>query len=193
MIESIEFETPTWNQIHNMINNLSEKILLDKFTPDIIISITRGGWIPARVLSDLLEINNLATIRIEFYLDVGKKRKKTIITQRIQIPITGKKILLVDDIADSGESLLLAKNYIQKKQVSELRVATIYKKPQSKTQPDYYEKTTRKWIIFPWEIKETSRNISNKNKKLIWIKELESKKDDQTKKLFKKFLKASIE
>jgi hypoxanthine phosphoribosyltransferase len=193
MIESIEFETPTWNQIHNMINNLSEKILLDKFTPDIIISITRGGWIPARVLSDLLEINNLATIRIEFYLDVGKTRKKPILTHRIQIPITGKKILLVDDIADSGESLLLAKNYIQKKQVSELRVATIYKKPQSKTQPDYYEKTTRKWIIFPWEIKETSRNISNKNKKLILIKELESKKDDQTKKLFKKFLKASIE
>lgn len=189
MRESIEYETPTWNQIHNMIIKQSEEILSDNFTPDIIISITRGGWVPARLLSDLLEINNLATIRIEFYLDIAKSRKKPILTQKIQIPIKGKKILLVDDVADTGESLQLAKNHILQKEVEELRIATIYKKSQSKTNPDYYVKTTKKWIIFPWEIKETSRKLSNKEKKSIKTEESESKKDNLTKKLFKKLLK----
>ena len=95
MIESIKFETPTWNQIHDMIIQQSEKILSDKFMPDVIISITRGGWIPARLLSDLLEINNLTTIRIEFYVDITKTKKKPVLTQKIQIPITGKTCLRI--------------------------------------------------------------------------------------------------
>ena len=120
MREIIEFETPTWNQIHNMLIRQSENILSDSFAPDIIIALTRGGWIPARLLSDLLEVHNLATIRTEFYLGIAKTRKNPVLTQKLQIPISGKKILLVDDVADTGESLQLAKKHILQKDVLEL-------------------------------------------------------------------------
>ena len=57
MGEDVEFEIPTWTKIHKMLINQSKKILSDGFTPDIIIAVTRGGWIPARLLSDLLEVH----------------------------------------------------------------------------------------------------------------------------------------
>jgi hypoxanthine phosphoribosyltransferase len=182
MRETVEFETPSWNQIHKMLINQSEKILADNYKPDIIIAITRGGWIPARVLSDLLEAHNLTTIGIEFYLDISKTRKKPILTQELSTPISGKKILLVDDVADTGESLQLAKKHILNKDKADLIISTLYKKPQSVIEPDYYEKTTKQWIIFPWEIKETAKKIWDKNE------EFESKKPSLTEDLVKKFL-----
>jgi hypoxanthine phosphoribosyltransferase len=182
MRETVEFETPSWNQIHRMLINQSEKILTDKYKPDIIIAITRGGWIPARVLSDLLEVHNLTTIGIEFYLDISKTRKKPVLSQELSTPISGKKILLVDDVADTGESLQLAKKHILNKDKADLIISTLYKKPQSVIEPDYYEKTTKQWIIFPWEIKETAKKIWDKNE------EFESKKPSLTEDLVKKFL-----
>lgn len=187
MKETIEFETPSWKQIHKMLIIQSEKILKDNYKPDLIIAITRGGWIPARLLSDLLEVNNLTTIGIEFYSDISKTRKKPILTQELSTPISGKKILLVDDVADTGKSLQLAKKHILKKDKADLKISTIYKKPQSKIEPDYYEKTTKHWIIFPWEIKETARKIRDKNERL------ESKKTGLTEELVKKFLKEFAE
>lgn len=186
-----EFEIPSWKNIHKMLISQSKKIHKDKFTPEIIIAITRGGWIPARLLSDLLEVQNLSTIGIKFYSDISKTRKKPIITQELSTPILGKKILLVDDVADTGESLKLAKNHILKKANVDLKISTVYKKPKSIISPDYYEKTTSSWIIFPWEIKETSRKLCNKkeSKKSIKNQSLKSKKANLTENLFKKFIK----
>jgi hypoxanthine phosphoribosyltransferase len=187
MKKTVEFEIPSWNQIHKMLINQSVKILTDNFKPDIIIAITRGGWIPARLLSDLLEVHDLITIGIEFYLDISKTRKKPILTQKLSTPISGKKILLVDDVADTGESLQLAKNHILKKDKADLKILTLYKKPQSIIEPDYYEKITKRWIIFPWDIKETARKIWNRNEGL------ESKKTSLTEAIVKKFLKEFAE
>ena len=191
MKDKLKFEVPSWSQIHNMLINQTEKILSDKFIPDTIIAITRGGWIPARLLSDLLEVSNITTIRIEFYLDLCKTRKKPILTQKLTEQIKSKKILLVDDVTDSGKSLQVAKNHILKKNPAILKIATLYKKPKSKIEPNFYEKITKQWIIFPWDIKETSRKLweQTHNIKSIKNKEINLKKASLTKTLINKFLK----
>ena len=191
MAEYAQFEMPTWTQIHKMLIKQSKKILADHFIPNIIIAITRGGWIPARLLSDLLEVHNITTIGIKSYSNIAAKMNQPIINQKIKIPISGKKILLVDDVADSGESLQLAKKHILKQNNVELKIATIYKKNKSKIDPDYYEKTIKNWIIFPWEIKETSRKLLEKNEstKLNKFTELKLKEIYITKELTKYFLK----
>jgi hypoxanthine phosphoribosyltransferase len=43
-----------------------------------------------------------------------------------------------------------------------VRIATLYYKPLSVTKPDFYEKETRRWVVFPWETKETIRKIVEK-------------------------------
>ena len=191
MKDKLKFEVPSWNQIHKMLIKQTEKILSDKFIPDTIIAITRGGWIPARLLSDLLEVSNITTIRVEFYLDLCKTRKKPILTQKLTEQIKSKKILLVDDVADSGKSLQVAKNHILKKNPVILKIATLYKKPQSKIEPNFYEKITKHWIIFPWDIKETSRKLweQTNNIKSIKNNKMMLKKASLTKTLINKFLK----
>ena len=99
---------------------------------------------------------------MEFYKYTKKKRNKPKITQPISTPIEGKIILLVDDVADSGKSLHLVYEHLLKK-AREIRTLTIFYKPWSCLQPDYYIQETRAWIVFPWEFHETVKWIVNKN------------------------------
>jgi hypoxanthine phosphoribosyltransferase len=157
-----EFEVPSWNQIYDMLLNLASKIRKDRFRPDVIVGVSRGGWPPARVLSDFLGNPNLANVKAEFYLGVAETKDEPTLTQPVSVDVAGKKALLVDEVADTGKSLRLVKQHIVERGAEELKVATVYFKPWSIVKPDYYEKETRRWIVFPWEIKETIRKIVNK-------------------------------
>lgn len=158
----IQYEVPTWDQIYDMLLDQAQKIQGDGYKPDIIIGIARGGLVAARILSDLLETPELAIIQIEYYLSIAKPRQEPILKQGLSTPITGKKTLLVDDISDTGKSLQLAKNHLQQQGAKEIKTATIYAKPQTITKPNYYEKQTSHWIVFPWDAKETVRKIAQK-------------------------------
>lgn len=156
----IQYEIPTWSQIYDLLLTQSEKI--HNYKPDLIVGIARGGLIPARILTDLLETPQLATIDVEFYLGINQTRLKPELKQPLSASVNYKKILLVDDIADTGKSLQLAKSHLQDKDPLEIKIATLYLKPQSITKPDFYEKQTSNWVIFPWDTKETIRKIIQK-------------------------------
>ena len=155
----LEFEVPTWNQIYKMLLNLAEKIQKNGFKPDVIVGVSRGGWPPARVLSDLMGNPNLANVRAEFYLGVAETKGEPVLTQPVSMKVVGKKVLVVDEVADTGKTLKLVKEHIIEKGATEVKIATVYFKPWSIVKPDYYEKETSCWIVFPWEIKETVRKI----------------------------------
>jgi hypoxanthine phosphoribosyltransferase len=165
MVESLEFEIPTWDKIYEFLVNLAEKIREDKFKPDVIVGVSRGGWPAARVMSDLLENPEIANVKAEFYLGVAETKGEPLITQPVSVSVRNKKVLLMDDVADTGKSLRLVRAHLKEKGAAEVKVATIYYKPWSVVIPDYYEKETRSWIIFPWERKETIRNIIKRYKK----------------------------
>jgi hypoxanthine phosphoribosyltransferase len=156
----MQYEIPTWNQIYDMLLAQAEKIL--EFKPDLIVGIARGGLVSARILTDLLETPQLATIEVDFYIGINQTKPEPTLKQSLTIPLRGKRILLVDDIADTGKTLQLAKSYLQDQGPLEIKVATLYLKPQTITQPDFYEKQTSNWVIFPWDTKETIRKIIQK-------------------------------
>lgn len=164
MSKEIEFEVPTWNQIYRMLLQIADKIRKDNFKPNIIVGVSRGGWPPARVLSDLLENPNLANVRAEFYLGVAETKGEPTLTQPVSVKVAGKKVLVVDEVADTGKSLQLIKNHLEAEGASQVRIAVIYLKPWSIVKPDYYAKETSRWIVFPWEVKETIRKIVQKCK-----------------------------
>jgi hypoxanthine phosphoribosyltransferase len=158
----LKFEAPTWDQIYSMLLDLADRIRKDRYEPDIIVGVSRGGWTPARVLSDLLGNPNLANVRVEFYLGVAETKGEPSLTQPISARVAGNRVLVVDEIADSGKSLKLVKEHIIEEGANEVKIVTIYYKPWSTVRPDYYSKETSDWIVFPWEVKETVRKIIKK-------------------------------
>ena len=159
---STQYEVPTWNQIYEMLLAQAQKIQSEGYKPDIIVGIARGGLVPSRILADFLETRDFAIITMEYYTGIERKTQEPILKQCLHAQLTGKKVLLVDDVSDCGRSLQLAKKHLEQQNAKEIRVATIYSKPGTITKPDYYEKETSLWIVFPWEGRETMRKIMEK-------------------------------
>lgn len=156
---NIEFEVPSWDEIYDMLLRLAERIRGDRFHPDVIVGVSRGGWPPARVMSDLLGNPELANVRVEFYVGVAETKGEPVITQPLSVPVEGRRVLIMDDVADTGKSLRLVRDHVEKNGAAEIKLATIYYKPWSEIKPDYYVRETEAWIVFPWERKETVRNM----------------------------------
>jgi hypoxanthine phosphoribosyltransferase len=160
----LEFEIPSWEQIYEELLRLADRIRENNFKADVIVSVSRGGWPPARVMSDLLENPELANVRTEFYLGVTKTKGDPVITQPVSTSVKGKKVLIVDEVADTGKSLRLVKSHLEEHGATEVKIMTIYYKLWSIVVPDWYAKETSRWIVFPWERKETVRQVLEKYK-----------------------------
>jgi hypoxanthine phosphoribosyltransferase len=144
-----------------MMIELARQIIGAGYSPEVIVGVSRGGWPPARVMSDLLENQNLANMKVEFYKNIGVTARRPKITQPVTSEVVGKRVLVVDDVADSGHSLRVTVKHLTRKGASEIRVCTLYMKPKSIFKPDHYARTTSKWVIFPWERLEAIRLIKH--------------------------------
>ncbi len=154
-----KYEAPSWDYIHELCIDLADKIKASKYEPDIIVAISRGGWIPGRLLSDLLGKLDIATIKVEHYVDFYRTRKKPEITQPLPIKVSGKRVLLVDDLADSGSSLNLVMEYLKEQGAKDVKICAMYSKPWSVITPDFYSRETDAWICFPHETYESIGKI----------------------------------
>jgi len=77
------------------------------------------------------------------------------ITAGLKAHIRDKRILLVDDIADSGRTLKRAIGYLKRFRPKTIATVTMFYKPRSAFKPDYFAEQTDKWVIFPHEHTET--------------------------------------
>ena len=151
----LSFIAPSWQYIEDLSFKLYMLIRRSNFRPNLLAGISRGGLVPARIISDLYLAENtkvtLSIMQVGFYSGINKKQKQPIIYQDLPGHIYGKKVLLIDDVADSGISIEFAKTYLAMKKPQEVKVGTLYYKPFSKVVPDYYVDETTSWIVFPHE------------------------------------------
>src|SRR5436309_14339066 len=111
-----------------MLLSLAQRIKSSGYKAEVIVGVSRGGWPPARIMSDLLENSNIANMKVEFYKDTGLRSKNPRITQPVTAKVTGTRVLVVDDVADSGHSLKVVANQLWRKVAKELKVCTVYLK-----------------------------------------------------------------
>ena len=157
----MKLEYVTWDEAENMCRQLAEKA--EKFSPDMLVGISRGGLVPVRLLSDILDNRNVATIKIEFYKTLNKTSGLPRITQPLTADVKGKKVLIVDDVSDTGMSLQVAKDHVMRAGATEVKIATLHFKPKSTVEPDFFIAKTENWIVYPWEKNEVARDLKAKS------------------------------
>src|SRR3989344_199099 len=130
-----------WEELRAQVEILASKI---DYTPDIIIGIVRGGLIPARLLSSELKVKDMYALTVK---KVGQEREVTI---EILEDLSDKKILLVEDMLETGRSLVVAKEYLEKRGAN-VKTACLYTMPVSELKPDFSLKDVVEVMPFPWE------------------------------------------
>jgi hypothetical protein len=152
----------SWEDVERLSEKLAQKIIESRFEPDLVVAISRGGFDPARILCDQLGIRRLASVQVEFYSGVQDTAEKPRIVYPLNADVRGKRVLLVDDVSDTGDSLMLAKEHVLTGSPGELKVATLHIKPWTSLRPDYHASETEAWIVYPWEPVESIRSIAAK-------------------------------
>lgn len=143
----------TWDEVEEITDELAEKIKASGFQPDYIIGITDGGLIPLYFLIKKLgDIQNVLTISATSY---DKDRKKDLkILYLPQVDLSGKKVLLVDEIVETGDTLKkISDIIINQYQVAELKTVTLgVNTDKCEFYPDFYGIEEKGgWVVFPWE------------------------------------------
>jgi len=152
----------TWMDVQRLSEKLADQIAESGFRPDIIVAVSRGGFDPARILSDELNIRSLASLQVIYYAGVNERNDKPQVKYPLNADIAGLNVLVVDDVADSGSSLKVVKDYVDSLGPREVRIATLHHKPWSRFEPDFYAESADKWIIYPWEPRESIEDIREK-------------------------------
>ena len=158
-MDELKFLYLTWNDVQALSEKTADKIKEDGFIPDIMIAISRGGFDPARIISDQLNIRKLASLQIIYYSSVNEKMKEPQVLFPLNAQIKGLKVLVVDDVSDSGHSLMAVKKYTEEKGAAVVKVATLHHKPWSEFKPDYFAEMVDKWILYPWEPNESIQDL----------------------------------
>ena len=166
----IELERLSYAQFRRYAEHVSKLMLEDGFYPDVIVAVLRGGAGVARAVSDIIGQTCITAMRCEFYDDIGKTMDRPRITQDIPLDVSGRNVLVCDDVSDSGRSMKLCIDHIAGKNPRELKTATIYIKPGTIFVPDYYAALTEKWIVFPGEEYETIRKLMRRGKESTLLK-----------------------
>ena len=144
-------EVLTWETFGKASRELATEVWESGYEPDIIVCVARGGLIPAGAIAYALEQKSMLVLNVEFYTGIGT----TLLDPRLVDPVpdnhgmTGKKVLIVDDVADSGRTLEFVRG-ICSQYTDQIKVAVLYEKPRSTIHCDYVWKETADWIAFPW-------------------------------------------
>lgn len=178
MIDKFECWLPSWDYLHNSCKIIAKKIKDDKFKPDVVVALSRGGFVPARSICDMLIIKDLVSIKVDHWGITANMDGKAKIRYPLNVSLDDKKVLIVDDITDSGESMIVSKEFVKTLNPFEIKTATALHIKTSKFKPDYYgEEIDQKWVIFPWNYVEDMCNIVPKlleNEKPKSINEIKS-------------------
>ena len=152
-----------YDDVHHEVESLYQQIANSNYSPDYIIAIGSGGFIPARILRSYLNIP-IICITVGFYSDDDKLQKKTTRIQMIEKNssehkmIKGKKIMVYDELDDTRYTLQYITDLLLDLGPKEIGVGVLHNK--SKEKKGKLDKSIKyfsgktiadKWIIYPWE------------------------------------------
>ena len=148
---AIEQLRMSWDELGTGSKAIGEQVVADGFRPDFILGISRGGLLVAGALAYVLGVKNTFTMSVEFYTGVDERLDMPMILPPVPhlVDLHEAHVLIADDVADTGQTLVLVKEWLEGK-VADVKIAVLYEKPRSVVQCEYVWERTDRWIVFPW-------------------------------------------
>lgn len=139
-----------------LAHDLALMILQAGFRPDVVVAIARGGYVPARLLCDFLDLTDLSSIRIVHYTAGAHKQENAGLVEGLCRSLDGRNVLLVDDVSDTGDTLVLARDHLAELGADDVRIAVLHHKQTSTVKPEFFAHriVEWRWIIYPWAVTE---------------------------------------
>jgi len=133
-----------WPFFGELCRGLALRVARSDFDPEIVVGIAKAGVIPGAVIASILQRDfaSMAVTRQE------TDRRPTLVTAPPP-SVRGRRVLVVDETCDSGDTLKLALSVIREHRPAEVRSAVSF--CTSKYQPDFYALSTESFIILPWD------------------------------------------
>ena len=162
----------TWEDVEKSCMKIYSSMKANNYIPEIIIGLLWGGTVPTRILVDLLghKRTNTFVTHASLYDGIGKRRDHVDIgfNHDSLKTFANRKVLLVDDIWDSGMTMRAALKDLLEHNCIVSTATLVYKNVNSSIAPDYYDKTVdndNMWVIFPWEKREFVREVMKTEEK----------------------------
>ncbi|MFB6168138.1 MAG: phosphoribosyltransferase family protein [Haloferacaceae archaeon] len=155
--EEFDCTVTNWEYIYGLTRDVAEAVRDAEFEPDVIVALARGGWFAGRCLCDFLGLDDLTSLKIEHYVGTAAASGEAEI--RYPMPdgsVEGKRVLVVDDITDTGESLRRAETYVRDRDPAAVRTATLQQAGESAADPDFVGERLAEWtwVVYPWNFIE---------------------------------------
>lgn len=146
----------TWEQTYELCRRLARQLRTAGVRIDVIVAIARGGYIPGRIVSDMLGVDDLAGFKIEHYR-ATRKRQQAFVKYPLKADVDGRAVLLLDDVCDSGDTFAVGVEHVRQCGTPKrLVTAALHLKTVSRFVPDFYVEPVSewRWIIYPWAVNE---------------------------------------
>ena len=146
-------ENLTWAEFGEASRALAQQVADSGYQADVVIAIARGGMLLAGSISYALGVKSCGALNVEFYTGVDTRLPEPIVLPPMldEVSLDGKRVLIVDDVSDSGHTLALVIRLL-KASGAEVRTAVLYTKPRTVQEADYTWRRTDRWINFPWSV-----------------------------------------
>ena len=147
----VEREVLGWLEFGDASRDLAHDVLASGFEPEVVVAIARGGLLLAGSIAYALGVKSCGALNVEFYTGVGERLKDPVVLPPMldEQSLVGKRVLLVDDVSDSGRTLDMVMQLL-KAGGADVRSIVLYTKPGTLHEPDYTWRRTPLWITFPW-------------------------------------------
>jgi hypoxanthine phosphoribosyltransferase len=161
-VGGIPFALLNWQDLTTLTEKLAAEILSSGQEFDRIIAVANGGLTMVRHLADRLNLKTISVLQISSYQGVAEHDPEPIIQQPMPLDVQGEKLLIFEDIVDTGSTLLVMDQYLETIGVSEYWIATQVEKSKTVRNADYVGARMDEWLIFPYEIRETIVDLMKK-------------------------------
>src|SRR5919202_3236659 len=147
----IEREVMSWDDLGHGARELAQMVADDGYRPDMVLAVARGGLLVAGAVGYAVGVKNTFTMNVEFYTGVNERLPMPMLLPPVPdlVDFGETKVLIADDVADTGATLALVKDFCEGK-VAEVSCAVLYEKSRSTVRCEYVWRRTDRWITFPW-------------------------------------------